>query len=270
MRTLLKRVVEIAVPEAGCPKVLMAVARLVGQEWLEGGDLRVELTGDDANTTLTIMCDYGVGIRERLLPPAELPVPLDEFSRALELSPRLVLPLRITDEVGKIILTPLLTPEHRSTETVAVRIDERSLGDQDRQTVPPLGPAEPEVTPEAKLEASKQSYTAEEMQAKMQDVLAALELEAREPSAMVVLDAPPVDPLSVLDAPDATSPSDLPPTRRAPSQPDATPDAPGATSEAPAPVASLNPSVHTRPTVRRMVAVDVSALRKRDPRQEEE
>jgi hypothetical protein len=138
IRTLLKRVSEIARPGEGCPKVFMAIARLVGQDWVEG-DLRIELTGDDAATTLTVMCDYGPGIRERMLPATRFAVPLDEFARAFELSPKLVLPLRITEEDGKIVLTPLLTPEARiDTEPPPpIALDEASLGDDERATSPP-------------------------------------------------------------------------------------------------------------------------------------
>ena len=93
IRNLLTRVAAIAKPGEGCPKVLMAIARLVGQEWIDG-ELRVELSGDETATTMIVMCDYGVGIRERLLPNIRFAVPIDEFGRALELSPRLVLPLR--------------------------------------------------------------------------------------------------------------------------------------------------------------------------------
>ena len=78
IRNLLTRVAAIAKPGEGCPKVLMAIARLVGQEWLEG-ELRVELSGDETSTTMIVMCDYGVGIRERLLPTIRFAVPIDEF-----------------------------------------------------------------------------------------------------------------------------------------------------------------------------------------------
>jgi len=33
------------------------------------------------------LCEYGAGIRERILPVTRFAVPFDEFSRALELSP---------------------------------------------------------------------------------------------------------------------------------------------------------------------------------------
>ncbi|MBX3190312.1 MAG: hypothetical protein KF819_25155 [Labilithrix sp.] len=245
MRTLLKRVAEIAKPGSGCPKVLMAVARLVGQDWLEGGELRVELTGDDEKTTLTIMCEYGVGIRERLLPPTELRVPFDEFARALELSPSLVLPLRISDDVGKITLTPLLTPEKRAEEAVAVRIDERSLGETERKTAPPKQGAEPEAV----FAAAPDSDTTPTR-------LARLALDELDDPAPVTARPHAIAEAGAgeeanLDELEEIGPGDLP-------------------EEGAEGAPSWSANVHTRPTVRRMVAVDVSAIRKRDPRSEED
>jgi hypothetical protein len=140
MRLLLERVAAIAKPGEGCPKVLTAVAHLMGQEWVDGR-LYVELAGDDEATTLTVMADYGVGIRERILPATRFLVPFDEFARALELSPALVLPLRITDHGTKLVLTPLLTPEEQGEQAPPTfEVDDRSLGEDLRKTAPP--PAE--------------------------------------------------------------------------------------------------------------------------------
>ena len=212
MRKLLKRVSEIAKPGEGCPKVLMVLARLVGQEWVEG-DLRVEVSGDDKETNITIMSEHGFGIRERLLPLTRFEVPLDEFERALELAPHMMLPLRITDEPGKMVLTPLAVPEDR-VKTVPppeVAVDSASLGDGERTTAPP---------------------PADELQV----------VDEAEPYAEHVHDittSPPPADAGMLD--DVSPPQ--------------------------------TPSVHTRPTVRRMVAIDAAAIesvKRRDPRREEE
>lgn len=231
MRKLLKRVAEIAKPGEGCPKVLMAIARLVGQPWLEG-DLRVELSGDDTSTTLNVMCDYGVGIRERLLPLTRFEVPIDEFERALELAPKLVLPLRITDEEGKLILTPLAVPEAqaRSIAPAALDVADASLGDGERTTAPP--PAdELQVVDEAmpeELEAVDGGWS-EPPRA---------EHEGRMESGRVP---------TAGNEEAAAGHEEATPERRS--------------------------NVHTRPTVRRMVAVDAPAIAaslRRDPRREEE
>lgn len=236
IRNLLKRVAEIAKPGEGCPKVLMAIARLVGQEWVEG-ELRVELSGDDLSTTMIVMCDYGVGIRERLLPSTRFAVPIDEFGRALELAPKLVLPLRISEHEGLIILTPLAQAEPSlSLPAPEITVDSASLGNDERQTAPP--PAdELQVVDEASPD----------------DLELAMHGAEPEP-AMAELDDPFADELPHGD--------DTAHQGRMES-------GPVATSKAPPPSAN----VHTRPTVRRMVAVDaaaIAALKRRDPRREEE
>ena len=230
IRKLLKRVAEIAKPGEGCPKVMMALARLVGQPWVEG-DLRIELSGDDTSTTMNVMCDYGVGIRERLLPLTRFGVPIDEFERALELAPKLVLPLRISDEDGKLVLTPLATPEARvrSLPPPDLDVDSGSLGDGERTTAPP--PAdELQVVDEAMPDEFANDAKAE-TPAEMAEKAEKAEHEGRMRSGPV--------PTGNLEdnAYDRIS------------------------------------NVHTRPTVRRMVAVDaaaIAALKRRDPRREEE
>lgn len=256
IRVLLKRVSQIAKPGEGCPKVLMAIARLVGQEWVEG-DLRIELSGNEVSTTLTVMCDYGVGIRERLLPATRFEVPLDEFERALELAPKLVLPLRITDEDGKLVLTPLLTPETR-THSMAppdVAVDSTSLGDGERTTAPP--PADElqvvdEATPE-ELERLAQAASTVPPHHPPESIAAEGAHEA------TTSPPPPI--------PDGYADSDAEHAGRMESGP--VPSGPHEEPEAEARVGNI----HTRPTVRRMVAIDaaaIAAVQRRDPRREEE
>ncbi len=239
-RDLLTRVAAIAKPGEGCPKVLMAVARLVGQEWLEG-ELRVELSGDDTSTTMIVMCDFGVGIRERVVPSVRFAVPIDEFGRALELSPKLVMPLRISEHEGLIILTPLAKGEaSASLPAPKLTVDDLSLGTDDRATAPP--PAdELQVIDEA---------TPSEVGAPRAPALPA------EGSMLPELD----DPFADEVAPDGKHAGKME-------------SGPVATANAKADGRGPNPNVHTRPTVRRMVAVDaaaIAALKRRDPRREEE
>lgn len=254
MRILLKRVSEIARPDQGCPKVLMAIARLVGQEWVEG-DLRVELSGDESSSTLVIICDFGVGIRERLLPAAKFRVPLDEFERALELSPKLVLPLKITDEAGKIVLTPLLTPDALITSTPppAFELDAASLGQGERSTAPP--------PPDELLVVDIPTPG---------DFLHSVHEVSTVPPAPVASDAAGASNAvhEATTAPPQASASgehDLAPRMESgpvPSDNNPDPQHDGRIS-----------NVHTRPTVRRMVAVDaaaIAALKRRDPRREED
>lgn len=141
MRALLARFVELAEPGTGSPKIFLALARLPEQPWVEGR-LRVEISGNDETTTIEILSELGVGIVERLLPLTRLRVPFDEFVRAIDLAPELMLPLRATDLAGKIVLTPLLTPEEIAAAAAPTfELDDTSLGDGERITQPPAPPS---------------------------------------------------------------------------------------------------------------------------------
>jgi hypothetical protein len=241
MRTFLKRVAEVAKPGEGCPKVLMAFAHLVGQEWVEG-DLRVEVSGDDTSTSVAVMSEHGVGIRERLLPTTKFPVSIDEFERALELAPRMVLPLRITDEEGKIVLTPLAIPEERvkTMPPPDLEMDGRSLGDGDRTTAPP---------PSNELQV-------------VDEAMPDLGGDDRDGSSNEITTAPP--------PPNHPALAEISALR---SLSDLSGRPPGASATEDREVPSEGRSIHTRPTVRRMVAVDaaaIAAVKRRDPRREEE
>lgn len=248
IRALLERFVQIAKPGDGCPKVLMALARLVGQEWLEG-DLRVELSGDDASTTLVLLCDYGVGIRERLLPAFRFEVPFDEFERALQLAPKLVLPLRVTDDGATLVLTPLHTSEARvrSLALPQIDVDSTCLGDDERTTAPP--PSDELLVVDV--------ATPEEL---------AL-LAASADDVPNVDDAPTAPPPAANAADPAADAADLEHAGRMQS------GAVRSGSDPVPPSAKRGANVHTCPTVRRMVAIDAPAIAgasRRDPRREDD
>lgn len=340
IRAFLQRMTEIARPDEGCPKVLMALARLVGQPWIEG-DLRIELTGDEDHTLLTIICEFGMGIRERLLPAAKFAgVPLDEFSRALHLAPALALPLRVTEEDGKIILAPLLTPEERlvSVAPPSFEMENQSLGENERKTAPPAPNPHDHPTPPRGFAAASPPVVEDAWEIPIEE-----RAKSNAPPSVSASTKPP--PLGTSTAPppedfpmpsepsaltvvgvDQRSVSEQPPTPRAavewPREPSAftsvPPDAPipgpaGSPLESepsmdelievtddedelggladtfdpqdpilekrpsgirspnePPPEEPKAPSVHTRPTVRRMVAIDVAVVQKRDPRREED
>jgi hypothetical protein len=236
LRALLKRVAEIARPGEDCPKILIALARLVGQDWVEG-ELRVELSGDDESTTLIVLCEHGIGIRERMFPRVRFRVPLDEFERALKREPQLVLPLMITDEAGKLVLTPLLTPEEciYGEARPEFELDQASLGEGHRTTRPPP-PDELQIVDEALPEDPNESS--------VHDVKAVL--PSRGASA-----AGEHDLARRMNSGGARS--------------EKTPD--------PRNERDRTSNIHTRPTVRRMVAVDaaaIAAVQRRDPRREED
>lgn len=274
MRTLLKRVADVARPGEGSPKILMAVARLVGQDWVEG-ELRVELAGDEAATTLIIMADFGVGIRERMFPMVRLAVPLDEFQRALELAPQLVLPLKITDEAGKIVLTPLLTPEERirDDKTIDYVLDQKSLTEDERTTAPPP-PGELQVVDEA-----IPSLDAPPAFAELDDPADSASGPPR--GVHEARTKPPIGPAAdVVDREVSGEHSfeelvneALAQARAADSGPVPSGTSAAAENSDNKPPSDRSANVHTRPTVRRMVAIDAAAIaaaKRRDPRRDDD
>lgn len=143
-------------PGEGAPKVLMPLARLADAGWLDG-TLYVEVRGDDATTTLSIYCDHGVGIRERVVPIVRLGVPFDEFERAVRLATHLVKPLRVTFRTNAFSLCPAEIPDGDEVpDTVrlnSIAIDRRSLTGVARSPfdhgLRPVSPALPAVTDES-------------------------------------------------------------------------------------------------------------------------
>lgn len=252
MRVFLKRVAEIARPDEGCPKILMALARLVGEDWVEG-ELRIELSGDEASTTLIILCEYGVGIRERMFPAVRLGVPFEEFERALELAPQLVLPLKITDDAaGKLVLAPLLTPEERMHGDSApdFELDHASLGEEERTTAPP---------PLDELQVIDEAMPQEGVHEAQTMPPAAVDTNAHETTT-----APP-------GPPDPRAPSHSGEHALEPRM--ASGPVPTEANTDEAPEGGWPNNVHTRPTVPRMVAIDeamIAAAKRRDPRREED
>jgi hypothetical protein len=245
-RTLLKRVAEIARPGQGAPKFLMALACLVGQDWIEG-ELRVELSGDEHSTTIIVICEFGEGIRERLVPATRLQVPIDEFERALELSPKLVMPLKVTDQLDKLVLTPIGSGEQkRSARPPELELDEVSLDEEERPTAPPP-PDELQVIDEASPETPRAPETRR-----------AIELTKDHAERM----------LGEGDFGDLDRGWD----GEGPEQRESGP-VPSEKNLAAAQQEGRTANVHTRPTVRRMVAIDaaaIAALKRRDPRRDDE
>lgn len=140
LRALLSWASEVARPGEGAPKVLMAIARLVGAEWFEGTPF-VEIRGDDSTTMLSVFADHGFGIRERVVPVARLAVGFDEFARAVRLAPRLVAPFHATETADSLVLAPAdVTPDEPAQPIV---IDEQSLHENERTTAPPPQEARP-------------------------------------------------------------------------------------------------------------------------------
>lgn len=245
LRGLLARLSQIAGPEDGAPKTLMIIARLARGDvaWLEG-EVTVEVSGNDEQTTLDLFNEQGWGIKERLAPQTHFKVPFDEFERAVEISAKRFAPLKPTVRPNKIVLSNANATVGASDKPPAVELDEKSIG-----TAPPpaLGmPKEPEpfsLPPAAEP-----------------DPFADAKKDDSEPGFGAFLDEPHADP--------ALAGAIVSPQK--PKQDDAT--------SVPVPVPTpLSPAkkpdgVHSRPTVRRMVAIKPEALRtgRKDPRREED
>ncbi len=135
LRELCTRCAEIAKPEEGCPKILMALARTSEADWIEG-DLLVEITGDEERTSLAVFADHGFGIRERIVPNMTFRVPFEEFERALMIAPALIQPLRAKEQDGKLLLGRSVR-ESSPEGFAAITIDDRSLHETERKTAPP-------------------------------------------------------------------------------------------------------------------------------------
>jgi hypothetical protein len=93
---LLKRLAEVARPNEGAPKILLLFARMstTACDWLEG-DLRIEIAAEGDSCRFKVTTELGLGMQERVIAPFVVSVPLIELTRAVELVPRMVLPLAV-------------------------------------------------------------------------------------------------------------------------------------------------------------------------------
>jgi hypothetical protein len=93
-KALLDHIAEVAAPNQGAPKLLLLLARMATTacEWVDG-DLRIEMVGDGEVTVVETMSELGGGMKERVLPPFTMSVPLNEFVRAVERVPHMITPL---------------------------------------------------------------------------------------------------------------------------------------------------------------------------------
>jgi hypothetical protein len=134
LKTLVARIAEVAQPEQGWARLLKVVARAAQASWLEG-DLQVEFAGDDHRTQIEFHSVLGIGIRERLFSPCSLLVPIDEFQRAVVLTPDVIAPLRAHQGVGR--LTLAAGQRVRSNDVPDFELEEKAKGDGERITAPP-------------------------------------------------------------------------------------------------------------------------------------
>ena len=128
MSALLARFAQIAMPGKGAPIILSALARLgtTAGHWIDG-ELRIEISGDDKQSKITASTTLGGGFREKLFHDTVLKVPLDEFSRGIKLSPKLIQPLEVKETGKRIVLSVTQEVRRTSLPPPMVTIDPESL-----------------------------------------------------------------------------------------------------------------------------------------------
>jgi hypothetical protein len=267
LRLLIARLTEIGEPEDGAPKVLIVFARLARGDvpWLEG-DVTVEIVGNDERTFVDVFKEEGWGIKERLLPQSRFRVPFDEFERAVEISAKRFAPLKVTTTSGKIVLTTAGAGA-TGAKPPAVELDDKSIG---KTTPGALVAQEPEPF-ELAAPSEPQPFDAfGQSDPGLADATAEAETDADRGFGSFIdtneLDDPAL--AGAIVSPKKKVP-EPPPTKPAPDPP---PTKPAGTESAPGPAKPKADPVHSRPTVRRMVAIKPEALRtgRKDPRREDD
>lgn len=154
LKRLLQRIAEIAQPEQGWARIFKVIAKVAMVEWLEG-ELQVDFAGDVTSTTLSFYSVLGIGIRERLVPPVTLSVPIDEFQRAVVLQPDSIAPLRARQGLNRLTLS--LGTSVRDKDIPEFELEAQALGDGERITAPPppLVLAEEDIAPEVYTRSTK-------------------------------------------------------------------------------------------------------------------
>lgn len=134
LKRLFTRIADIAAPEEGWTRIFKVIARVATAEWIEG-DLQVDMYGDTTTTTIAFYSVLGIGIRERLFAPTELRVPIDEFQRAVVLTPQICAPLHAHQGLNRMTLTT--GQRVRNREVPDFELEEQAKGDGERITMPP-------------------------------------------------------------------------------------------------------------------------------------
>ncbi|WP_146655119.1 hypothetical protein [Labilithrix luteola] len=140
MQALLERFEQIASPGAGAPVLFLALARLATTacDWLDG-ELRVELTGDDAKTRISVSTTIGGGFREKAFRDAVLGVPFAEFNHAALTMPKLIEPLVLSESGKRIVLVASSAARKTSLPPPMVTIDPSSFVEIPKYQAPYAG-----------------------------------------------------------------------------------------------------------------------------------
>ncbi|MBX3192049.1 MAG: hypothetical protein KF819_33975 [Labilithrix sp.] len=141
MTSLLARFTQIAAPGRGAPIILAALARLATTacDWIDG-ELRIEVSGDDASTKIVVSSSIGAGFREKLFPDTVLRVPFSEFSRGIARAPKVIAPLTVKESGKRIVLTASAEVRKTSLPPPMVQIDPSSFMEVPKLAVPKTPP----------------------------------------------------------------------------------------------------------------------------------
>lgn len=104
---LLVELARIARPDEGASKILLVLARAAREKcpWI-GGPLMVQLSPIEEKTELRVAYDKGGGVLVGVFPKLLVPVPLAELNRSLEVAARVIEPLKVYRQEGRIVLAP--------------------------------------------------------------------------------------------------------------------------------------------------------------------
>jgi hypothetical protein len=126
---LLAHLASISAPNTGVAKVLLAYSRMATTacNWIDG-DLSIEIVGGDDATVIEATTDLGGGLRERLFAPATFRAPMEEFARAIDRVPHMIVPLVIrARSSGRLSLSATAAVRRTSAPPPPVEISAESL-----------------------------------------------------------------------------------------------------------------------------------------------
>ncbi|MBI5537942.1 MAG: hypothetical protein HY898_34790 [Deltaproteobacteria bacterium] len=153
-RALIEKMASVARPNQGGARILAVLAKLDGQDWLDGR-LRVEIGGDSEVCVLDVLTQLGGGFAERVWPTIAVPVSLDEIRRAVKMQPKFILPLLLKhDRPTRLVLTAAsdqrsssLPPPIIHVGDAAITWGQRPPGSIPTPLVPKIEMAPPRQTP---------------------------------------------------------------------------------------------------------------------------
>jgi hypothetical protein len=126
---LLGHLASISSPNTGAAKVLLAYARMATTacDWIDG-DLSIEVVGGEDATVIEATTDLGGGLRERLFAPFTFRAPMEEFARAIDRVPHMIVPLVMrARSSGRLSLSATAAVRRTSAPPPPIEISAESL-----------------------------------------------------------------------------------------------------------------------------------------------